>query len=268
MYGLPATEPPPSIASVEVAKKRARSQDSAIALDSPRKRSRSEEPEVEEVSALIPVAIREEDVPDVDTDEEDDIPLKNRIRRVKAPIEEEEPVVLSDELEIRQASDDEDAEYEGDTDENASEEFKPRARSLAPTSLHALAANEDGPPPSPKRRGRPPNSTSRLPASSTHSVIKKLKEKTRRAMREPSPHNGPAWPPLLYNYGRPRPVSMPHLPCPEGINERIWYGMSYKCQKQRMKGLELLADMPTESSDWPTTTDDEDDYAGGGARGM
>jgi hypothetical protein len=28
-----------------------------------------------------------------------------------------------------------------------------------------------------------------------------------------------------------------------------------------MEGLELLAEMPSESSDWPTTTDEEDNQA-------
>jgi hypothetical protein len=264
IYGLPAKQPPLAIASVEGTKKRARSHDSAIALESPLKRSRIEGSEVEGESALIPVVEREDSYQDPleDTDDEDEIPLaRRRTRRDEAPIEDEEPVPLGDELKTRQATDDEDAEYQGDTDENGSEDFNPRARSLAPISLQALTADGDTPPPSPKRRGRPPKSTSKGAASSTHSVIKKLKERTRRAMREPSPHEGPVWPPLLYNYGRSRPANMPHLPCPEGINPRVWYGMSYRCQKQRMEGLELLAEMPSESSDWPTTTDEEDNQA-------
>ena len=173
-----------------------------------------------------------------------------------------------------QLSEEEDASYEADTDEHDSDgAYIPRAKAPAPISLSALAAFNSQVPPSPKRRGRPPKSATKDKAkakgrpkmrnakgtSSTHSVIKKMRDRKKKGTqtRDSTPEED-LEEPIRYN-GRGRPASMPHLPCPEGINPRVWYAISYRCQQQRMEGLTQLAEMESEDSDWPTTTDDEAD---------
>lgn len=257
------------LALISKLRKHARSQDSAIAIDSADTIQGTDVPEIprgasnvtkQEFTLSPPPKGKRKQREASFLDEAIDLteePTPKRARRTPTQPtfanKEDGSDLSSDPLSIRNAHDEEEV-IEADSDK-----YVPRN---TPTSFQALAAADANVPPTPKRRGRPPKNgkaKQQRKTYSTHSALKNFKNKNNKQPRQATPaKDDEEESPITYN-GRERPADMPHVPCPEGINPRIWYCMSYRCQMDRLDGLKALAEQESEPSDWDTSTDEDDD---------
>jgi hypothetical protein len=261
LYGVELSDPeeyPPSSDTESATRKRKASEDSGIGLNGPRKKRRP-----------TPLVL----------DKSDLFSVENAVIETNGRPRRERHVKFADESLVEYLEDEEadptspgnpnndDEEYQGDTEDedqttnkqhviDSPRSLRPRA-ATSPASASSLASANSpaslNSPTSPNIAKSPRTRPPRLePAKSRPGRKGKCKASPKTLTTPTQTPSGLTW------LGHGRPAHMPSIPCPGGLNPVVWDAMSYRSQKTRLEGLRLLAEMPSEESEWETS-DDEDD---------